>query len=125
VIDETMSTSDLLEAWREATRAAELSERLARVALEAADLADQNAMASEEISRMAERAAEAAQNASETARAAAQRASLLATSARDHKLRDADVDAADARAAATRAGELYHKAELEARTRHGDAGSTD
>ena len=113
-----MTTSDLLEAWREATRAAELAERLATIALTAAEDAERNAMASEEIAEMAERAAEAAQHAAETARRAAARAREFATSARDSKLRDADHDVVEARAAAERAGKMYHKAEAEARTRH-------
>ena len=75
-------------------------------------------MASEEIAEMAERASEAAQHAAEVARKAAQKARDNATASRDTKLREADDDVVNAHAAAARAGEIYHKAEADARARH-------
>lgn len=119
VTKQPMATSDLLEAWREATRAAELAAKLAALALDAAETADRNAVASEEIAVMAQDAADAAQRAADTARTAAQRASALANTARSERLADAARDVADAQVAATRAGELYHKAEAEAQERQG------
>ena len=118
MLDEPVTTANLLEAWREATRAAELAERLAAIALSAAEDAERNATASEEIAEMAERAAEAAQHAAETARRAAQRSREVATASRSSKLHDADQDVVRAREAAARAGEMYHKAEEDARARH-------
>ena len=64
--------------WRDATRAAELAERLAEIATEAADHADRSALASDPIARMAEKAAVAAEHAARTARKAARQAADLA-----------------------------------------------
>ena len=62
-MDETPTTAELLDAWRDATRASELAERLSAVASDAAELAERNAAASTEIARMAERAASSAERA--------------------------------------------------------------
>ena len=83
-----MTTTNLLEQWREATRAADLAERLARLALESADLADEEALASEEIATLAEAAAESAARAATTARAAAERAKTLADAKHGRTLAD-------------------------------------
>jgi hypothetical protein len=120
VFEEPMTTSDLLEAWREAVRAADLAERLAKLALEAVQTADVNAGASAEIATMAQEAADAAQRAADTARMASERASALAETARSERFADAERDATDARESATRAGAFYHKAEDEARARQGE-----
>jgi hypothetical protein len=117
VIEEPMATADLLEAWREAIRAAELADRLAKIALDAVERTARNAAESEEIAEMAERAAEAALHAAQTARAAAHRASAVATAARTQEMPDASRDALAAQEAATRAGEQYHKAEQDALNR--------
>jgi hypothetical protein len=76
--DEPVTTSDLLEKWREATRAAELARRLAGVAQQASTKADESVLASKEIAEMAERAARAAEEAAATARNAADRAAATA-----------------------------------------------
>jgi len=55
VIDEPVTTADLLEAWREATRAADLAERLAKLAAETSERADLSADASEEVAKLAEK----------------------------------------------------------------------
>jgi hypothetical protein len=117
VIDEPVTTADLLGAWREATRAAELADRLATLALDAVEHADRNAAESREIAEMAERAAEASQHAAETARAAAARTSALAVATRESRLREAETDPSEARKAADRVGERY-RAEQDARGRH-------
>lgn len=114
-----MTTADLLEQWREATRAAELAERLAKMATEAAERADQNAIASEEIARMAEQAAEAAERAARTAREAADRASAFAEESRSGRVADADQAALETRAEEGAARDRYHEAERAARERQG------
>ena len=74
VDDERPSTGELLTQWRDATRAAELAERLAEIASQAADQADRSALASDQIARMAEKAAVAAERAARSARKAARQA---------------------------------------------------
>ena len=73
VEEERLTAADLLMQWREATRAAELAERLAEVATRAADRSDASALASEQVAGMAEKAAVAAERAARTARSAASR----------------------------------------------------
>jgi hypothetical protein len=118
--DEGIDTADLLAAWRDATRAAELADRLAGMASEAADTADRSAMASEEIARMAERAAKAADRAATSAREAAKRAAALATESRERRLVDADTLVASARADESAARDAYHRRESEVHDRHGN-----
>src|SRR5689334_1025415 len=113
-----MTTADLLDAWREATRAAELAARLARQAEEAADHADDDASGSDEIAKLAESAAEAAEIAATKARAAADRASALAAVKRGADVDDAQETAVAARAIETEARDDYHDAEAQARRRH-------
>ena len=119
VIEVTMSTADLLEAWREAMRAAELADRLARIALDAVESTERNAVELEEIAANAERSAEAAQDAAHTARTAAKRAAALGVAARTIDAPNATSDALAAHEAAARAGEQYHRAEQDARERRG------
>jgi hypothetical protein len=88
LMDETMKTAEVLSAWREATRAAELTERIAAVASKIADEANEDGLA-----RLAEQAAEAADRASTSAWRAAQQAADLATSSRPHRLSIADAAA--------------------------------
>jgi hypothetical protein len=113
-----VKTAELLDAWREATRAAELAARLARQAEEAADHADDDAMGSDEIAKLAESAAEAAEVAASKARTAADRAASLAASKREGGLGDARETEDAARAFETEAREDYHDAEADARRRH-------
>ena len=113
-----MTTTSLLEQWREATRAADLAERLARLALESAELADEEAMASEEIGTLAEAAAESAAKAATIARDAADRAKTLAARKHGRTLHEADQAASDAVDTETQAAhERYHQAEEDARRR--------
>jgi hypothetical protein len=117
VIDEPVTTAELLEKWREATRAAELAKRLAEAALETAERADKSAVASEDIAKMAERAAEAAGDAAAIARRAADEATTFAADIRGTRLRNAN-EVVDATAAKEDvAKDAYHDAEKEARER--------
>jgi methyl-accepting chemotaxis protein len=72
--DDVVTASDVLEQWRDATRAAELAERLADLANESAARSDDASRAAHEIADMANRAAVAAGRASEVARKAADQA---------------------------------------------------
>ena len=103
VEDEPLTTADLLNQWREATRAAELAERLSEIATRAADLADAHALASEQIARMAEKAAVASERAALSARKAARHAAELAAENRDDRLREAHETVASARASEAQA----------------------
>ena len=115
-----MSTADLLEKWREASRAAELAKRLAESALEAAERAERNAMASEEIAQMAERTADAAAQAAQTARRAADAAAGYLTDTSGPRLRSAEtmVDATEGNETAAR--DAYQEAAEEARKRNAE-----
>lgn len=116
-VDEVVvSTADLLDAWREATRAAELAERLARLAEAAAVDADESAAASEEIAQLADRAAAAATNAAQSARNAAARTAAIAKERRDG-VSPAQDTARGTRQAETIAKDDYHRAEEGARER--------
>lgn len=116
--DEVLSTADLLEQWREATRAAELAERLAKMASDSAARADQAAIGAEEIARMAERAAKAAERAAQSARKAADRAARFAKDSRANTLADANRSVVDTKAEESAARDRYHDAERTARERH-------
>jgi hypothetical protein len=83
VIDETPTSEELLLAWQDTTRAAELAERLAALALDAADHADERALAAEEIATVAETAARSAEAAAVRAREGADLARVAAGRARE------------------------------------------
>ena len=119
VEEEVLTTQDLLDQWRDATRAAELAERLAKMAAESVARADQAAVGAEEIARMAERAAKAAERAARSARKAADRAATFARENRGETLADADQSVVDTRAEETAAGDRYHQAERVARPGRG------
>lgn len=115
-------TGDLLTAWREASRAASVAERLTELAREASERADLDSTAAEEIAVLAERAAAAAESAAVTARAAAQRASEFADQFRERRLHGALDALQDARALESTARDGYHLAERKAHQRHRTAG---
>jgi len=117
VNDETVATKDLLEQWREATRAADLAERLAKLAAESVERSDHGAAAAEDIARMAERAAKSSDRAAKFARQAAQRAAAFAAENRTGTLAPADDTLVLTRAQETAARERYHEAERTARER--------
>lgn len=118
-MNENLSTSDLLNAWRDATRAAELAERLAALAADAAEAADRNALASEEIAAMAEEASLAAERAFHRAREIAAKARELAGHVRGGRLGDADATLAAARQGEVDARDRYHQREVDLRKRDG------
>lgn len=120
-----VTTADLLEAWREATRAAELAARIAREAEKAADQADVDALASTEIAELAEKAAEAATAAALKARAAADRANGLAAARRSPGVGDARLREEAAIHAESEARDRYHEGEEEARRVAGEQSATN
>lgn len=113
-----MSTGELLEQWREATRAAQLAERLAELAKASVERSDRDALTAGEIAKMAERVARHAERAAQAARAAADRASAFAAENRSGRLADADVAVTDTRAEEEAARGRYHDSERIARERH-------
>ena len=119
VDDERLSTSELLMQWRDATRAAELAERLAEIAAQAADQSDRGALASDQIARMAEKAAVAAERAARSARKAAGPAAERAVANRAPRLRGAAEARVTARASETEARGRFEDAEQATNRRQG------
>lgn len=115
---EGLTTRDLLDAWRDASRAAELAERLAEAAAQAAEVAEAGASAAEEIADLAEAAASSAEHAAQAARAAAVKARGLASGSRDVDLTTAESAAEMAREVETAARDRYQRAVAEAGVRH-------
>ena len=111
MIDEPVTTADLLTAWRDAVRASELAERLAAAATEAAAQADVRAIAAAEIAALAERAAEAATRAADRARSAATEAAELAESLKESGIPAAEANVADMRRIETDAAAAYQTQE--------------
>ncbi len=122
--DEPLTTADLLEQWREATRAAELAERLARLAKTSVERSDRDAVAAQDIARMAERAAKHAERTARIAREASDRAMAFAAENRAGYLADADDAVKATREEETAARDRYHDAERAARERHERDGAT-
>jgi phosphosulfolactate phosphohydrolase-like enzyme len=118
VFEEPLTTADLLEQWREATRAAQLAERLAELAKASVERADRDAAAAEGIAEMAEQTATHAERAARVAREAANHAQSFAQQERGGRLAEGDVAVAATRADETDARERYHAAHAEARNRH-------
>ena len=118
VDEEAPTTADLLEAWREATRAAELADRLATLAAGTAELADLNSTSADEVATLAEQAAQAAAAAAERARASADHAREVARQSRDRVLRDAEEEQVGRHASEVEARDAYHRAEADAAARH-------
>jgi hypothetical protein len=123
MLEEPMSTGELLEQWREATRAAQLAERLAELAKASVEQSDRDALVAREIAKMAERAAKHAERAARAAREAADRASAFADENRAVRLNDADVAVVDTHAEEAAARDRYHEAERDARERHQSDGA--
>ena len=115
-----MSTGELLEQWREATRAAQLAERLADLAKASVERSDKDAASAQEIAKIAEQAAKHADRAARIARQAADRAAAFASENRAVHLAEADDAVGATRAEETAARDRYHGAEQEARARHGE-----
>ena len=113
-----MTTSELLEQWREATRAAELAERLAQLAQRSVERSDKDAVAAQEIAKIAERAAKHAERTARIAREASDRALAFAAENREGYLAEADATVVSARGEESAARTRYHAAEQAARDRH-------
>jgi hypothetical protein len=120
VIDEPLSTSELLEQWRDATRAAELAERLAQLARVSAERSDKDSVAAQEIAKIAERAAKHAERTARIAREAADRAMAYAQENRSANLAGAEAAATETRANESAARVRYHDAERAVHERQGD-----
>lgn len=118
VFEEPVTTGQLLEQWREATRAAQLAERLAELARASVERADRDALAADDIAQMAEQTATHAERAARVAREAAVRAATFAAEERGDRLNEADHAVGATSAGETEARERYHEAEAEARRRH-------
>lgn len=114
---DVMSTGELLDAWRDTSRAAELAERLAEVARSAVEKGERDAASTEEIATLAEEVAASASRAAAAARDAARIAASEASGLRGD-LEGADRTAADARIAEGTARDRYHEAESDARHRY-------
>ena len=87
--EERPTQAELLDAWRDAARAAQLTQRLAASAIKAADEADTDALASEEIADLAEGVSRDASLAATKARKAASKSRRLATERRQDSNGDA------------------------------------
>jgi len=113
-----MTTAELLEQWRDATRAAELAERLAKLAEVSVERSDRDATLAREIAQIAERAAKHAERAAKIAREAANRATAFASENRSGYLADATAAVTSTREEETVARDRYHDAERAAGDRH-------
>ncbi|HUG28981.1 MAG TPA: hypothetical protein VMQ65_00495 [Candidatus Limnocylindria bacterium] len=118
MFEERMTTGELLEQWREATRAAKLAARLAELAKASVERADRDLEAADDIAVVAEEAASHAERAARLAREAASRARAFANQERGDRLAESDVAVAATEADETDARNRYHNAEAEARERH-------
>lgn len=118
MIDEPLTPAELLEQWREATRAAELAERLANLARMSVERSDRDSVAAQEIAKIAERAAKHAERAAKIAREAAIRATAFASENRSEYLAEAEDTAGITREEESAARDRYHDAERAAHDRH-------
>ena len=119
VLDETPTPGDLLDAWQETTRAAELAERLAKRAVAVSYQADTDATTAEKLAEMAEAAAQSALTVAATAREAAIVARSRARDRRD----DLDDAAGALRSARTDVTEAHDRYSEGRREDHGRSGS--
>ena len=121
MLDDLPTSADLLTAWRDATRGAELARRLAEVAEALAETAEHDAVAAEEVAALAEATAKAAEAAAAKARATANRMHGVAETAKSKGRQDAAAAVAEAGDKETSARDRYQVAEREALTRQGGA----
>ena len=117
MLDDAPTTEDLLSAWRDATRAAELARRLAAAAEAIAETAEEDAAAAEEVASLAEATAKAAEAAAAKARATADRMKSVAEKARSKGRQDAAAAVAETSDEETSARDRYQEAERETRGR--------
>lgn len=118
-----VTAADLLEAWREASRAAALADRLSELAHTTADRANLNAASAEEVATLAEQVAKVATAAATRARAAATEARAIARKSNDGPLTGAVAEQTGTHAEEAEAREAYHDAETDAHARHKGARS--
>lgn len=116
MLDDLLTTNELLHAWRDATRAAELARRLAEVAETLAETAAFDAAAVEEVAALAETTAKAAEAAAVKARGTADRMLSVAETARSRGREDAAAAVTDAGDKESFARDRYQEAERVART---------
>ncbi len=116
-----VSTEELLQAWRDASRAAELAERLAAAAVRSAERADRDTATAMAVAALAESAAESAERAACEARAAAN-GMLQGAAVLRAEVDEGDVTSTDARSAVDVARARYREGETEARNRYGEDG---
>jgi hypothetical protein len=88
MLEEPLSTEELLETWRDAALAAQLAERLSTKAAENAARTDHEALDAEAVADLAEQASHAAERAASSAHQYATRLRAAARDARDEQLRD-------------------------------------
>jgi hypothetical protein len=117
VEEDILTREELLEQWRDAARAAQLAERLAKVAADGVGRADQAAAGAREIAEMAELVARSAEEAANAARTAAERAETLTREARDGALSAANQTAVDTKADESSVRDRYDQSESEAQER--------
>jgi hypothetical protein len=119
VEDEELTTGELLEQWRDATRAAELAERLANLAKQSVDRSDRDAAGAQEIAKIAQRAAKHAERTAKIAQEASDRARAFAVENRSGYLAEADAAVASSRDEEATARDRFHAAERSVRERQG------
>lgn len=117
MLDDMPTTSELLEFWRDASRAAQLARRLTEIAEEAVVRAETEATGAEEIAALAEATAASAETAAARARAAADRLRAVADDAKGSGRSEATAALAQAVKDEDDARDHYHVAEREARAR--------
>jgi hypothetical protein len=111
VLEDVPTATDLLDAWRDAVRAAQLTERLADIAAEAVARTEADALAAEEVAVLAEAAAYSAEAAAAKARATSERARAAAEVALNRGHAEARTSWERALAAERGARERYHQAD--------------
>lgn len=114
VLDDPVTAADLRNAWREATQAAVLAERLAILAADTVARADIQADVADEVAAMAEQAATSAIAAADRARRAAEEARRIANEAREGTLQETSAARDATRVAEREARDAYHAIEHEA-----------
>jgi hypothetical protein len=82
-LDDTQSPEEIVDVWRDTTRAAELVERLTQSAVVPESQAERYAVALEHIADLAEKAARSTERAAVRARQAAADARRIANEAKD------------------------------------------
>ena len=125
MFDDARSAEELLEAWQDAARAAELADRLVHVAAETLATADQRQLDAESLADLAEQASEAANRAADRARALATIARSLAAESREadrlaaRNLTAAEIDVGDKRGIEMVAHDRYTKRAQDEASRSG------